>query len=158
MTHIFKKAVVWALAIILCASLKSGAFFVSRPLMSAGTLTCRSSSYALTGTVGQIATPKSYGINYRLDGGCHSIIAALQEPGAPPLSVRLTEWGSVILSWPLGWPGFELVEASDVQATEWTPVAAPKTSVRTGDNQFEVRVEVAMPVGNRFYRLRKVGP
>ena len=54
--------------------------------------------YSVSGTIGQPDSGKSSGGSYTLEGGFWSTIAVFQVPGAPPLSMRLSPPGVVIIS------------------------------------------------------------
>ena len=56
------------------------------------------------------------GGNYSLDGGFWGIIAAVQTPGAPLLSITRSG-NSVIVSWPSPSTGFTLQQNSNVANT-----------------------------------------
>ena len=107
--------------------------------------------YSLSGTIGQPdanAQPMKGG-NFSLTGGFWSLFA-VQTPGAPLLSIRLTPTNTAIVSWPSPSAGFTLQQNGDFNATAW--VAAPQTVTDNGTNKFII---VNPPTGNRFYRLFK---
>jgi hypothetical protein len=107
--------------------------------------------YSLSGTIGQPdanAQPMTGG-NFSLTGGFWSLFA-VQTPGAPLLSIRLTTTNTAIVSWPSPSTGFTLQQNGDLNATIW--VAAPQTVTDDGTNKFVI---VNPPSGNRFYRLFK---
>jgi len=106
--------------------------------------------YSVSGTIGQPdAGPTMSGGSFSVDGGFWSIIAAVQTPGAPLLSITRSNANNVILSWP--WPstGFVLQENPVINTTNWTDVGTLPTT-----NGINLEVIVPSPVGNRFYRLR----
>src|SRR5213593_3378214 len=55
--------------------------------------------YSVSGTIGQPDAGKMSGGNYAIDGGFWGIIAAVQTPGAPLLTITRSG-ASVIVSWP----------------------------------------------------------
>ena len=112
--------------------------------------------YTVTGTISQPATPRLNSSDFKIDGGRWSIIAAIQEPGAPRLSVRATQTNTVVVSWPLTWQGFQLQEKPDVTVTNWTNVATRPTIALTWEKQGHKQVVVPTPVGKRFYHLKKM--
>jgi hypothetical protein len=117
-----------------------------------GTSTNADGRYTLSGTIGQpdASNPLSGG-RYTLVPGFWSIIAAVQTPGAPLLSVVLTPTNSVVISWPAEFStGWQLQENADLTTTNWTNVAQPPQPV---DSRLEV--VVFPPTGNRFYRLKQ---
>jgi hypothetical protein len=52
--------------------------------------------YTITGTIGQPETGRLNSSDFTIDGGFWSIVAAIQEPGAPLLSVRFTQTNTVV--------------------------------------------------------------
>jgi len=80
--------------------------------------------YTITGTIGQPDAGRLHSPDFTIDGGFWSVVAAIQTPGAPLLSVRITETNAVLLSWAMDWPGFALEENSDLNTANWIPVAA----------------------------------
>jgi hypothetical protein len=107
--------------------------------------------YSLSGTIGQPdanAQPMTGG-NFSLTGGFWSLFA-VQTPGAPLLTIRLTTTNTAIVSWQSPSTGFALQQNGDLNPTAW--VAAPQTVTDNGTNKFVI---VNPPTGNRFYRLLK---
>ena len=84
------------------------------------------------------------------NSGFWGVIAAVQTPGAPQLTIERTATNGVIVSWPDPSTGFELQQNPDLNPTHWVQVATFPTVVG-GQKQ----VVVSAPVGNRFYRLKK---
>jgi hypothetical protein len=105
--------------------------------------------YSVTGTIGQPDAGKMSGTNYSIDGGFWGIIAVVQTPGAPLLSIQPTNSG-VILSWPAPSTGFVLQENSAPVATNWMDVT---NDVNIAGSQKQVLVSPA--IGSKFYRLKK---
>jgi len=107
--------------------------------------------YQVSGTVGQPdAGPAMSGGNYSVDGGFWSIIAAVQTPGAPTLTVTLTTTNTAVVSWPYPSTGFALEQNPTIGTTNWTSV----TNTVSNDGSFN-RVVVPANTGNKFYRLKK---
>ncbi len=106
--------------------------------------------YSVTGTIGQPDAGHMSGGNYTLDGGFWGIIAAVQTPGAPMLSVSLTTTNTVLVSWPYPSTGFNLQQNPALSAPSWVGVTNAPTQV---GQQWQVIVRP--PTGNRFYRLLK---
>jgi len=111
--------------------------------------------YALSGTIGQPDAGEMSCGSFTLVGGFWGVVAAIQTPGAPWLSVVLTN-GSVIVSWPRPAEGWVLDEVVSLVAAPgsngWTQVAMPYVT-----NATQIQVTVPPPVtGNKFYRLRKL--
>ncbi len=107
--------------------------------------------YSVSGTIGQpdAGTTMSGG-NYSLDGGFWGLIAAIQEPGAPLLTITRSGTNA-ILSWPSPSTGFGLEQNSVFGTTNWSSVG-----LSPSDNGTTKSVTVpAFMMGNRFYRLHK---
>ncbi len=107
--------------------------------------------YTVSGTIGQPdAGGTMRGCNATVDGGFWGVIAAVQTPGAPLLSVTLTATNSVIVSWPAPSSCWQLQENGDLTATNWVGVATVPQEVGG-----RMRVVVWPALGNRFYRLQE---
>ena len=104
--------------------------------------------YAVSGTIGQPDAGKMSGGNYSIDGGFWGIVAAVQTPGAPLLSVE--RLGSAVrVYWPLPATGFLLDQSLTVTGA-WSQVSFPYTT-----NATDISITVPSPTGNKFYRLRQ---
>lgn len=111
--------------------------------------------YSVSGTIGQPDTGEMRGGTFTVVGGFWGVVAAIQTPGAPLLSVVLTN-GGVTVSWPgpaEGWVLDEVASLVDAPASNaWTQVAIPYVT-----NGTQIQVTVPPPVtGNKFFRLRKL--
>lgn len=107
-------------------------------------------NYTLTGTIGQPDAGTMSGGNYTLTGGFMSIVAAVQTPGAPTLSVTRSG-ANVIVSWPEPSTGFVLQEAGTlVNPVSWSSNGDPQTV--NGTNRL---ITIPSPTGNKFFRLQK---
>lgn len=110
--------------------------------------------YAVAGTVGQPdAGPVLSGGAFSLVSGFWSVIAAVQTPGAPYLTVFLTTTNTVVVSWPLagaeGW-SLQATNALSSVAAPWPVIPPPYQT--NGPN---LQVLEPATVGNKFYRLHK---
>lgn len=105
--------------------------------------------FSVTGTIGQPDAGTMSGGNFTLHGGFWGATAVVQSPGAPLLSICVTNQ-SVILAWPSPSAGFQLQEAPAVGTTNWLDVAASPQM-----NGGEKQVTLPVPPGKRFYRLHK---
>jgi hypothetical protein len=108
--------------------------------------------YTVTGTIGQPDAGAMSGGNFTLQGGFWGVVAAVQTPGAPWLSVLRTSANTVVVSWPLpadGWV-LEWTNALPQVSAAW-PQFAPPYQTNGANLQF---TEPA-PAGTRFYRLHK---
>ena len=106
--------------------------------------------YSISGTLGQPDAGHMSAGNFTLDGGFWGILAALQSPGAPNLTIQLTATNTVMISWPSPSTGFNLQQNTDLTTATWV---TPSESVT--DNGTLKFIIVNPPAGNRFYRLSK---
>jgi hypothetical protein len=107
--------------------------------------------YTVTGTIGQPdAGTTLKGGNYSLEGGFWGLIAAIQPPGPPSLTIGWTATNAVIICWPSPSTGWTLLQNTNVNTTNWSGV--PTTPSDDGNTK---SVTVAPPAGKRFYRLKK---
>ena len=109
--------------------------------------------YSVSGTIGQpdAGGPMTNG-QYSLTGGFWSLYA-VQTPGAPLLTIKLTSPNTAMVWWPSPSTGFTLQQSTNLNTTDWaTP---PETVNDDGTNKF---ILVNPPAGiksQRFYRLFK---
>ena len=106
--------------------------------------------FTLHGTIGQPDAGKLNVGPYTLHGGFWSVVAAVQTPGAPLLSIARTVHNTVAVSWPSPSTGYVLQQNSDLTTTNWVDVAQAPS-----DNGTTKTVIVNLPTGKMFYRLKK---
>ena len=105
--------------------------------------------YSVTGTIGQPdAGGPMTGGNYSLTGGFWSLLSAVQVPGAPLLSIKVTPTNTVMVYWPSPSTGFSPQVNTNLSTGNWV---APFEAVQ--DNGTVKYIIVNPPIGNRFYRL-----
>jgi hypothetical protein len=107
--------------------------------------------YTVTGTIGQPDAGTMSGGNYTLQGGFWGVIAAVQTPGAPYLTVARSN-NAVVVSWPLpadGWV-LEYTNALPKVAVAWLQIAPPYQT-----NGVNLQFTEPAPAGNKCYRLHK---
>jgi hypothetical protein len=107
--------------------------------------------YTVTGTIGQPDAGAMSGGSFTLQGGFWSVVAAVQTPGAPYLTVTRSN-NAVIVSWPLpadGWV-LEYTNALPQLSVPWPQLAPPYQT-----NGANLLFTEPVPGGNRFYRLHK---
>ncbi len=108
--------------------------------------------YTVSGTIDQPDAGTMSGGNYTLQGGFWGILAAVQSPGAPWLTVLRTSTNTVVVAWPLpaeGWV-LEATNALPAAPVPW-PLIVPPYETNGVNLQFTER----SPVGNKFYRLHR---
>ena len=105
--------------------------------------------YSVSGTIGQPDAGTMSGGNFTLDGGFWGIIAAVQTPGAPLLSITRSN-NLAIVSWPDTGVGFRLENNSNLSLTNGWATAPQLRSTNGG----KISVTVPATTGNNFYRLK----
>lgn len=122
---------------------------VESAVISGGGGSSSGSRFQVTGTIGQVdaSVSRMAGTRFGVQGGFHALIA-IQTPGAPELSIRVSG-GQVVVSWPDEVEGWILQESGKVG-----PAAAWSSSIGVTDN----RLTLGLPTGNRFYRLQRSAP
>ncbi|MGA2243299.1 MAG: hypothetical protein ABSH11_14840 [Verrucomicrobiota bacterium] len=107
--------------------------------------------YSASGTIGQ---PDASGVmtggNYSVQGGFWGVVAVVQTPGAPLLTITLNPQLSTInVSWPSPSTGWTLQQNSDLTTTSWS------TSGGISDNGTNKSITITSPTGNLFFRLKQ---
>jgi hypothetical protein len=104
------------------------------------------------GTIGQPdAGPKMSGGNYSVDGGFWGIIAAVQTPGAPLLTIARTTMNTVAVFWPSPSTGRTLQQnTSSIASVNWSNVT---TTIQ--DDGTTMTLIVNPSTVNRFFRLKQ---
>ena len=111
--------------------------------------TSTSGVYSVGGTIGQhdAGGPMSGG-NFSLTGGFWALYA-VQTPGAPVLSIKLTTTNTAQVYWPSPSTGYNLQVNTNLVATNWVTPAETVT-----DNGTIKYILVNPPAGNRYFRLK----
>ena len=86
---------------------------------------------------------------YSLTGGFWSLIALVQSPGAPTLSIAHLA-NSAIISWPSPSTGYFLQTNGNLDKTNWSNY--PGTVVTNGAGTTN-SATLTPPIGNLFFRL-----
>jgi len=107
--------------------------------------------YSVSGTIGQPDAGVMRGGPFTLVGGFWGIVAAVQTEGAPYLSVTRSN-AAVLVSWPQPAPDWKLEWTAVLPSppNAWTLIPPPY--LVSGTNWVFTE---PVPLGNRFYRLRK---
>ena len=108
--------------------------------------------FAVTGTVGQPDAGRMSGGSFALNGGFWGLIAVTPTPGAPPLSITLSN-GAVTVAWPRSVEGCSLEWTATLEGNPLSWQTVPSSQYQT--NATAISVTIALPVGQRFYRLRQ---
>ena len=130
------------------APLRAQSFAINWHTIDGGGGASSGGPFSLRGTIGQpdAGSPMTGG-GFALSGGFWSLFA-VQTPGAPLLTIRLTSPNTAVISWPSSAAGFTLQQNSDLNTPNWT--SAPQTVSDNGTNKF---ITVNSSTGQRFYRL-----
>jgi hypothetical protein len=105
-------------------------------------------TYSVTGTIGQPATGSMSGGTYSLTGGFWSILAVVQTPGLPILSITRSGTQAVV-SWNAPATGFVLQQTANLAANTWTNSPATLTT-----NGGVISITVSPASGYQYFRLR----
>jgi hypothetical protein len=128
-----------------------GQYSIDWHKVAGGGGTSTNAQYSVSGTIGQPDAGSMSGGNYTLQGGFWGVVAAVQTPGAPLLTITINPQLSTInISWPSPSTGFGLQENLDLNPANWS--AVPPTNT---DNGTIKSIVVPAGPGNRFYRLKK---
>jgi hypothetical protein len=145
-------ALVFVLTAAFCLPANSQPYSIDWFTIDGGGGTSKGGVFSVSGTIGQPDAGKMSGGNFTVNGGFWGIIAAVQTPGAPLLSITLNPQPSAItLSWPSPSTGFVLQQNTNgIASVNWSNVVTAP-----GDDGTTRTVIVNPPTGNRFYRLFK---
>jgi hypothetical protein len=110
--------------------------------------TSGTNTYTVSGTIGQPATASMSGGNYSLTGGFWSILAVVQTPGSPELSITRSGLQAVV-SWSAPASGFVLQQSSTLAPNSWTTSSAILTT-----NSTNITVTINVTNGYQFFRLK----
>jgi len=130
------------------ARAQSTNYSISWHTIGGGGGTSSGGNFTVSGTIGQPATSAMSGGSYSLTGGFWSIIATVQTPGAPLMSVTLAGKLATI-SWPAPAPGFVLEQSQNLTTGSWS--VSPAT---VSTNNGVISVTVPAGSGYQFYRLQ----
>jgi len=146
-----------AILLLACLSLRAqsgGNFDLTWSTIDGGGGVSTGGVYSVTGTIGQPDAGTSSGGSFTLVGGFWGVTASVQ---APPPSLRIERVavsgnaGAVTISWPYPSTGWQLQESTNLGTTGWTDLTTTPAVVGN-----ENQVVIASPLGNKFYRLKKI--
>ncbi|MCX6903356.1 MAG: hypothetical protein NTW03_07740 [Verrucomicrobia bacterium] len=107
--------------------------------------------YTVNGTIGQPDAGLMSGGNFTLQGGFWGVVSLIQTPGAPLLSITLTN-RIVTISWPTPADGFLLEQTNRLTGL---PGLWPGVSSSYATNSTNISVTLPTSPGNQYFRLRK---
>jgi hypothetical protein len=146
-----KMPVLLCLALMLCQSASAQSYSIDWYKIAGGGGTSTGGVYSASGTIGQPdASGAMTGGNYSLTGGFWSLIAVVQTPGAPLLTITfIPQFSTLNVSWPSPSTGWTLQQNSDLTTTSWS------TSGGISDNGTNKSITITSPTGNLFFRLKQ---
>jgi hypothetical protein len=117
--------------------------------ISGGGGTSTNDNFTLTGTIGQAgAGAKMSGGGFTVNSGFWGLVAVVQTPGAPTLSMRMTGTNAVVVSWPSSAAGFVLQKCSDLAVKDWV-----NAGMSVQDDGTTKSVVISHPTGQWYFRL-----
>ena len=139
------------LALALVAATGFAQYSIDWHIIADGGGTSTNGQYSLTGTIGQSDAGAMSGGNFTLQGGFWGVVAAVQTPDAPHLSIT-NAVGMVTVSWPLAADGWVLEQTNRLPtvAAPWPVVTAVHVT-----NATDIRVTLPATPGNQFFRLHR---
>ncbi|MCX6922273.1 MAG: hypothetical protein NT154_03495, partial [Verrucomicrobia bacterium] len=114
--------------------------------------TSTNGQYSITGTIGQPDAGVMSGGNFTLVDGFWAVIAAIQTPGAPTLTVTRSNL-AVIVSWAAPAESWRLHATTNLvtSGSVWTEIPPPYQT----NGLTNISFAEPSPLGNKFYRLHK---
>jgi hypothetical protein len=117
--------------------------------VSGGGGTSTGGVYAVSGTIGQPdASGAMTGGSYSLTGGFWSLIAVVQTPGLPNLTITFVGPNSVVVSWP-NTGSYTLQQNSNLAVPGGWTTSGYTITTNNGINS----ITISPPTGNLFFRL-----
>lgn len=145
-----KLIVLLLLLFVFRATLHAQSYSIDWSTIDGGGGTSTGGVYAVTGTIGQPDAGRMSGGNYSIDGGFWGLIAAVQEPGAPLLTIT-PAGANAIVSWPSPSTGFVLQQNATFPSTNgWANYGGTVSS-----NATTLSVTVPFNTGDKYFRLKK---
>ena len=123
-----KLAFVIYLAAIIAAAAHGQSFSVNWFTIDGGGGASTGGVFSVSDTIGQPDAGRMSGGSFTADGGFWSILAAVQTPGAPRLTIARTTTNTVAVSWPSPSTGFQLQEnTNSISSVNWSNVVTAPT-------------------------------
>jgi hypothetical protein len=109
--------------------------------------------FSVSGTIGQPDAGQMRGGSFTLVGGFWGVVAAVQTPGAPLLSVARTDTNTVVVSWRGSAEGWLLHASTNLvtAGSVWTEIPPPYQT----NGLTNISFTEPAPGGNKFYRLHR---
>lgn len=139
-------------AVLLLAGLTTQAqnYSISWDVIAGGGGTATGGVFSVNRTIGEhVAGGSLTGGAYSLASGFWALYA-VATPGAPALSIFLSETNTVVVAWPATTTGWTLQQNTNLLSGQWLTLSNSVINAVSGQNQ----LILAPPIGSQFYRLR----
>ncbi len=153
MRRLISLILLWAGLLVSSATiLTAQTYDLSWHTIAGGGGTSTGGVYTVSGTIGQADAGTLAGGAYSLTGGFWGVIATIQTPGAPLLSVISASTNHVVLAWASAFTGFSLQQNGAVGNTNsnWVSVNTNTYPIITNNGTNTVTLPVS---GNQYFRL-----
>lgn len=147
-----RRAILFALLVTLPPFVRAQTYSIEWFTVDGGGGTSTGGVFTVSGTVGQPDAGTMSGGGFTLSGGFWGIVAAVQNPPAPFLTVIRTVTNTVAVSWPGPEAGWKLQATPVLPAAPAAWTELPPPYLVSGTNLLFIE---PVPVGNKFYRLHK---
>jgi hypothetical protein len=143
------KAILAALTLAACSAQAQTNYTVDWFTIDGGGGTSTGGTYTVSGTIGQPDAGTMSGGQYSITRGYWGLIAAVETPGLPNLSIRYLAPTSVVVSW-LNSGTYTLQTNASLGTTNWTAYGG-SVITSNGTNS----ATVTPPAGNLYFRLKQ---
>src|ERR1035438_7194707 len=144
-----KPVLLWLALVFAPFALHAQSYSIDWYKVSGGGGTSTGGVYSVSGTIGQHdAGGPMTGGNYSLTGGFWAL-CAVQTPGAPVLSIKLTTTNTAMVYWASPSTGFNLEVNTNLATANW--ITNSQSVTANGTIKY---ILVNPPTGNRYYRLK----
>jgi len=131
-------------------SVRAQSYSIDWYKIAGGGGTSTGATYQVSGTIGQPdASLAMSGGNYSLTGGFWSLIAAVQTPGTPNLTITFVGPNSAVVSWP-NTGSYTLQTNNNLTTSNWLGYGGT-INTSNGTNS----ITISPPTGNLFFRLKQ---
>jgi len=141
-----------ALSFVVVSALYAQSYSINWFKVAGGGGTSAGGTYQVSGTIGQhdAGGPMTNG-QYSLTGGFWAIIAVVQTPGAPLLTISFNSQPSIVtVSWPSSATNYVLQQNSNLNTANWINTGLLITTNGTTES-----VTISPSTGNLFFRLKQ---
>jgi len=149
---LWRSALLWAcLGLLSLSNIRAQSYSIDWFTIDGGGGASIGGVYSISGTIGQSDAGHLANGKYSVDGGFWAIIAAVQTPAAPLLTIVRTSTNTVAISWPSPSTGYVLQQNTNaVGSVNWSNVVTSPS-----DDGTTKTVIVDAPARTAFYRLKQ---